>query len=88
MLEERKVTIHITEDQKYWILRMLNSEFDKEESYRSSSDCDTEYLEQITELYDAVQGKGTLFQGMSNASDIADKKARIQKLKDLQGERQ
>ena len=76
-----KVTL--TDEQYYWLLRRLNLDWDEEVNYQlSNSDTDTEYLEQLYSVYEAILGKANNFlEALSIADDLEEKKAELDEIR-------
>ena len=78
-----KVKIELTEEQQTWLLRFLNREWDEEVEYQyRNQESDTDYLQDMLDVYEAVLGKtDSFFIAMSIADDIEEKKKQIADLK-------
>lgn len=78
-----KINIELTEEQQTWLLRFLNREWDEECEYQARNDADTDYLEDMLDVYEALLGKtDSWILAYSFANDIEDKKNDIKKLKE------
>lgn len=79
----KKIKIELTEEQQTWLLRFFNREWNAEVDYQwMNRDSDTEYLEEILDVYMALLGKPDGFiQAYCIKDDIEDKLKEIEELK-------
>lgn len=83
-----KIKIELTEEQQRWILQFLNREWNEEIEYQwRNQDSDTEYLEDMLDVYEALLGKtNCVFIAMANKEDIEEKQKQIKELKESNNE--
>ena len=77
------VKIEMTKDQQTWLLRFMNCEWDAEYEYQyQNRESDTQYLEDMLDVYEAVLGKtNNIFEAISISYDIESKKNQLEELK-------
>ena len=77
------VKIEMTRDQQTWLLRFMNYEWDAEYEYQyQNKESDTQYLEDMLDVYEAVLGKtNNIFEAISISYDIESKKNQLEELK-------
>lgn len=77
------VKIEMTRDQQTWLLRFMNYEWDAEYEYQyQNRESDTQYLEDMLDVYEAVLGKtNNIFEAISISYDIESKKNQLEELK-------
>ena len=76
--------ITLTEEQQTWLLRFLNREWDEEVEYQwKNQEADTEYLEDMLDVYIALLGKPDGFiQAYCIKDDVESKLKEIKDLKE------
>ena len=77
------IKIEMTRDQQTWLLRFMNYEWDAEYEYQyQNRESDTQYLEDMLDVYEAVLGKtNNIFEAISISYDIESKKKQLEELK-------
>lgn len=77
------IKIMLTEEQHTWLLRFLNREWDEELNYQASNgDVDTQYLEDMLDVYTAVLGKPDgWIQAYCHKDDLEGKLKELEELK-------
>ena len=80
---KNKVKIEMTKDQQTWLLRFMNYEWDAECEYQyQNREADTQYLEDMLDVYEAVLGKAdNIFEAISIEYDIESKKKQLEELR-------
>ena len=77
------VKIEMTRDQQTWLLRFMNYEWDAEYEYQyQNRESDTQYLEDMLDVYEAVLGKtNNIFEAISISYDVESKKKQLEELR-------